>query len=216
MSQFESHFDQTAGAPRTTSKLAVTALVSSLIFFCPITTLLGPILGLIALGTMGSEKKGKGLAITSILIGVILTALWAYFGNAAYNEFKKAIVVVMDGPKPALVAGFGDDVAGFKDQFYGDGAAATDADAIEFISAMRERYGEYVSCQFDQNTNQPQAGQPSAPFQYQITFDQKVVDCEAEIIFADQVTGKFIMKLGYIIMSDEELGDLEYPPSSSP
>ncbi len=68
MSQFDAQYDTT---PQKRSGLAVASLVCSLIFFCPLTTLLGPLLGLIALATMGGDppKRGKGMAATGIVLG---------------------------------------------------------------------------------------------------------------------------------------------------
>lgn len=216
MSQFESQQFGAPSGPQTTSKLAIWSLVCSLIFFCPLTTLLAPILGLIGLAKIGGNPnlKGKGLCIVGILLGVVFTAGWGYGGYVGIGKMKEWMGVVMSGPSDALAAGFGGDVAGFKAGFYGAGTTASDAEAQAFLDELRNRYGGFVGCSFSQTSQpaQPQPGQPSAPFPYTLEFQNATIDCEAEIIFADQQTGQIIMKLGYIIVADPDAGDLKYPP----
>ena len=59
-----------------TSKLAITALVSSVIFCCPITTILGILLGLFAFIRIRGDAalRGGALAVLAILIGGVATA----------------------------------------------------------------------------------------------------------------------------------------------
>ena len=44
--------------------------------------------------------------------------------------------------------------------------------------------------------------------------DQATMDAEAELVWADQSTGKLVFQLGYIIVFDPDLGDLRYPPAT--
>jgi hypothetical protein len=213
MSQFQPPAETIAEQPRTTSKMAVASLVCSLIFFCPITTLLGPLLGLIAIATMGPTRKGRGLAAGGILIGAVLTGGWAWGGWWFSGVMKQSIEAVMEGPHDALTAGFAGDMAGFRAGFHGAGTAATDAEVTVFIEELRSRYGDFVSSRFNESSQpaQPQFGQPSAPFPYLLTFASGDVAAEAEIVFADQRTGEFVMKLGYIEVPDAERGTLRFP-----
>jgi hypothetical protein len=216
MSQFEAPFGESAMAPRKTSGLAITALVCSLIFCCPLTTLLGILLGLIAFAITGpgSARRGRGLAAVAIIIGLVATALQVWGGYAMYEKVWRP---VLEGPTDALTAGFAGDAAGFKAGFYGAGAAATDAEATAFIDELRRRYGEFDSCEFSPvQTSDPTPGQPSAPFNYVLHFAGATVDAEAEMIFSDPARGGFIMKFGYLVVSDSDLGDLKYPPAPTP
>ena len=80
MSQLGAPFD--IPQDRKTSGIAIASLVCSLICCIPVTTILGILLGVGAMVSIGSnpEKKGKGLAITGIILGAVFTALqaWAY------------------------------------------------------------------------------------------------------------------------------------------
>ena len=65
------------------------------------------------------------------------------------------------------------------------------------IADLRDRYGEYVSCRFDET--KPAGGgfgQPSGTFHYVITFDQGTLNASTETIFADQNTGEMVMQFG--------------------
>ena len=228
MSQFTppSYADPTAGAvtePPKTSATAVWSLICSLVFCCPVTTVIGVLLGLVAMVSIGGNpaRKGKGLAITGILLGVIFTAGQLIAYPAAYKFFYQFYEVVMKGPNDALIAGFNGDTAVFKASFYGAGATASDEEAVAFIAELRERYGEFQMSRFDeQGGSPPQAapGQANVPFPYILDFDNATVNTETEIIFADPAAGGgFINKLGYIKVFDADRGDLTYPaPSDDP
>jgi hypothetical protein len=209
-------FDATAAGPQKTSGLAIASLVCSLICCIPITTILGILLGVGAMISIGGDpaKKGKGMAITGIVLGIVFTVGQGLLYPPAYGYIKATIELVHSGPSTALAAGFAGDTAGFKDQFYGAGAAASDAEAQAFINALRSRYGEYVDCRFDEAAGQPKQpgfGTPSVPFPYVIEFAGGQVNAEAQIVFSDAQKGGFINKLGYITVFDGDLGDLTYP-----
>jgi len=213
MSQFEGADPQAMSMePRKTSGLAIAALICSITCVCaPI----GALLGLVAFATIG-EKKGKGLAVAAILIGVVLSVgSWmAYTGWIQPNiiePMKKGMALVMNGPSEAMTAGFASDVPGFRSHFDGAGATATDEQVMAFIVGLRGRYGEYVSTQMAQGQAQPQFGAQVAPFPYQITFDQGTMDAEAVIIFADNQGP--IMKFKSITVFDPDEGDITYPPA---
>lgn len=218
MSQFESHYDAPEAEVPRTSKLAVTALIFSLIFFCPLTTLIGPLLGLVALAKIGSNpnRKGKGLAVAAILIGVVLTAAWVFVGTKGYGYIKQSIAVVMAGPRDALDLGTSGDVAGFKASFHGAGATAPDAEARAFLDALESRYGAFQGSRFDEaNAPPPQPGQTMVEFPYVLDFANGSVQSRVQIIFADPQSGTpgMINKLGYIVVEDPDAGDLRYPAS---
>ncbi|MCK4872753.1 MAG: DUF4190 domain-containing protein [Phycisphaerales bacterium] len=210
MTQFDSSFDR----PIVTSRLAITALVCSLVFFCPLTTLIAPLLGVIAIFTIGSNphRKGIGLAATAIVLGLAFTVGQAFIGYKTYSMFIGPIRV---GPRDALAVGSAGDIVGFQNSFHGPGATADEAVARVFLDELTARYGGFVGCTVDLQTQaQTTPGQPAVPFVYILTFEKTTVSAEAEIIIADPTTGEFISKLGYIQIFDEEAGDLHYPPES--
>jgi hypothetical protein len=60
-----------------TSPLAITAFVLSLLFFLPLLPFIGFVLGIIALATWKAPRRGRGLAIAAIPVGLLSTALGA-------------------------------------------------------------------------------------------------------------------------------------------
>ncbi len=213
MSQFESTFGEPDSSEQKTSGLAIASLVSSLICCLPITTILGILLGVGAMVSIGNDpaKKGKGLAIAGIVLGAVFTAGQAICYPPGYRFFKAFYELVEKGPRDVLTAGFAGDPIAFRAEFYGAGAAASDAEVLAFVGELRGRYGEFVGSRIDQ-TVQPTYGQPAVPFPYLLEFENATVNAEVEIVFADpNVSGDFINKLGYITVFDEELGDLTFP-----
>lgn len=202
-----------AGAGRqSTSKLAIWSLICSLILCCPITTLLGPLLGLIGLAKIGGNPmlKGKGLAVAGILIGLLGTGAWGLGIYKAAPVVGPMFSLMSTGPGHALSTGLGGDVAGFKASFHGAGATASDAEAQAFLGELTNRYGAYVSSQLQPGA-QPGMGQTEFILPYIVTFDSGTVTANTEVIMADQTTGQFIMKVGYIKITDADKGDLTYP-----
>ena len=211
MTQFDNPYADTESKSPKTSGMAVTSLVCSLIFCCPVTTVIGILLGLVAMVGIGSNpmKKGKGLAAAAIVIGILATGLQVLGGYVGWKTF---VIPVIEGPTNVLVAGYAGDTATFKDGFYGSGAMVDDAEVSAFIGELQQRYGGFVACELHPQQNQQSTyGQPAAPFQYVLQFDNATVDSEAEIIFSDPTQGGIVMKLGYLIIFDPDLGDLKYP-----
>ena len=208
MMQYDPSLHSPAGQPPKTSGLAVTSLIFSLILCCPLTTILGPLLGLISVIRIGGNPalKGRGIAVVAILLGAIFTGGQFWGGRLIYETF---VVPMLVGPTEALETGFDGDIAGFKDHFYGAGATASDAEALAFIAELERRYGGFVSCVYNQN-NQPQGG-PVMQFRYLIRFTNQTLDNETEIVYADERTGAWPKKLGYITIFDDDLGDLTFP-----
>ncbi|MHC4080308.1 MAG: DUF4190 domain-containing protein [Planctomycetota bacterium] len=209
-------FDATATEPQKTSGLAVASLVCSLICCIPLTTIPGILLGIGAMISIGGDpaKKGKGMAITGIVLGVIFTVMQAVIYPPAIGYVKATMGLVWGGPRDALAMGFAGDTAGFKDQFHGAGASAGDVEAQAFIDELRRRYGEYSACYFDEAKGQPSQpgfGATSVPFPYVIEFANAQVESETEIVFSDPQVGGIVNKLGYVTIFDAELGDLTYP-----
>ncbi len=209
------HTETTFGVPdlgaQKTSGLAVGSLVCSLILCCPITTIVGPLLGVGALLQIGGNPalKGRRIALAAILLGVVFTLGQAWFWYWSITTFVRPY---MTGPAAALTAGFSGDLAAFKSEFEGAAAKATDAQITEFIDQLRGRYGEFVSCRFDaDNAPPPTFGDPRVPFRYRLTFtDKSPVEAEAVFAFADETTG-FVLKWVSITVFDPDLGDLTFP-----
>lgn len=213
--------------PRKTSGLAVTALVFSLIFCCPVTTFLGPILGLIALVTIGSNplKKGRGLAWSAVIIGVFLSVAWGGFGFWGYQVYQAFSIPMQHGPLPSMKAGFTGDMTGFKAGFFGQAASASDDDAKKYIETLRARFGEFRNCHLDEaavnarGVNFEGMMQPIQTQPYVFQFANKVVKGEVELTWVDPQTQQFLwdVKFGRMVLKDPDTDEeIIYPPGSQP
>lgn len=209
MMQFAPGLDNPDVQPPKTSRLAITSLIFSLILCCPLTTILGPLLGLVSVIRIGGNPalKGRGIAVAAILLGAIFTGGQFWGGRWIYETI---FVPMFVGPSDALATGFDGDIAGFKDHFYGPGASASDAEAVAFIAELERRYGRFVSCELDQQ-GQPESQGSVMQFDYRIVFADQTVDCETEIVYADKRTDEWLLKLGYVTIFDDDLGDLTFP-----
>ncbi len=209
--------DEPAFESGKTSGLAISSLIFSIICCLPFTTIPGILLGAVALLSIGKNPalRGRGLAITGIVLGVIFTIGQGLIYPAAWGLVKAWYEVVATGPRDALTAGFADDTAGFRAEFYGSGANATDAEVQAFIDELRARYGAFTDCNLNEQGGGPQPafGQTSAPFPYVLKFDNARVDAQAEIVFTDPQRGGLILKIGSITVFDADVGDLTFPPS---
>lgn len=79
--------------PARTSVLAILSLVSSLICCIPGLGALGAVLGglsLIRIGSSNGRRTGKGLAITGIVIGLIVSILWVFIFIGASATMAQA------------------------------------------------------------------------------------------------------------------------------
>ena len=102
----ESGSDIGAASPaaRRTSRLAIGSILSSLVVCCPVTTILGPLLGGVALKKIGADPalRGRGLAMTGIALGLIFTILQALTGLWLKEKILDPTNI---GPLDALTAG---------------------------------------------------------------------------------------------------------------
>lgn len=216
MSQFPpaDHAYDTAPPPAKTSGLAVTALVCSLIFCCPLTTILGVLLGLVAVVSIGGnpQRKGKGLAIAAILLGLVFTAAQAFVGFGAYKAFG----VFRDAPAEALAPGFAGDYATMRSNFGSAGTQTSDAEAQAFIEELRSRYGTLQASEIEwaayQQVQQPAPGQTEITLPWILVFDSGRVT--AELTFDQRQSGdRFIFEDVRVI--DPDRGDLVFPANAA-
>ncbi len=227
MSQFQQNpygdpQDEMAGQPRKTSGIAITALILSIVGLIPCigvcTAPFGILLGLISAVMTGSSsaKKGRGLAITAIIIGLL--AAGVQYGTWTVVQ-KNFIKPVEDGPKSALLAGFSGDIAGFRAAMHTPASNATDEEITAYIETLRQRYGNLNDVVFDElrgSTSSPQFGATSQVFPYLLQFDSGTVDADAEIVFSDQTTGQaWVMKPSVITIIDPDLGDITFPAGAT-
>ncbi|GEM_PF-2369909 len=80
------------------SSLAIAGFVFSLIFFIPLFSIIGIICGISALANLSkdSSRKGKWMAVSAIIIGVLVTILQALVVILIYN-FAKVVAGGIEG-----------------------------------------------------------------------------------------------------------------------
>jgi hypothetical protein len=205
------------GRPMRTSGWALVALLCSLGVFCPVLTIVGPVLGVIALREIGRSdaRRGRGLAWAAIVLGAVVTAAWAGGGIWWHVNVRRPL---LSGPQAELRAGFAGDVAAFKAGFTSDGASASDAEARSFLNALSSRYGTFIEASLDMPDDADAAAvdrhRPVLP--YRLVFDGQTVQGEAAFVIADAATGRLLCRFDWLIVYDDRLGNLRYPPSEDP
>lgn len=110
MTQFDMAPDRLAG-PERTSILAVLALICAVVCIVPGLGLLGVLLGVGALMGIGASQGrigGKGLAISGVVIGLLVTLLWAgaaYGAGQAWKIFEQQIAGTLTSKVQAIEQG---------------------------------------------------------------------------------------------------------------
>ena len=203
--------------PRKTSGMAITALVFSLIGIVPccgiIPAVIGVLLGAIGFATLGptAAKKGRGLSIAAIIIGLAFAALWGYLIADAYNEYRK----IQNAPALAFQAGESGDIAKFRQMFPAPGA--TDEEAKAFIAAVNARFGRITQSELDPQAFferlQSAQGQQVLPFRFKLVFANGTVD--ADLMFDTNQQGDDIVFESITIIDPASGGDLTFPASAA-
>ncbi|HWB20828.1 MAG TPA: DUF4190 domain-containing protein [Phycisphaerales bacterium] len=217
-------FDTSMFEEQRTSGLAIGALVCSLIFCCPVTTIIGILLGVASLASIGNDptRKGKGLAITAIILGVVFTVVSGpslyILGRLGYRYYD----FVAHGPNNALTAGFSGDLSKFRSLMDEEGAAATDSEIQTFFSELQSRYGQYIACKPLKEKGQSPFIQESdgvLKFRYAIQFSNESVNAEFELLNTKRnpttLSDAFYNRVVSIHVIDQVRGDLYFPASAA-
>ena len=198
------------------SGVAVASLVSSLILCCPVTTVVGMILGVVGYFSTGAGKRrGRGLAIAGFLIGVVTTAGWIGGGMFAWNAGMKVVLsgaeLVMTEPSTTGRTYF---VAGEEPT-----AEAIDA----FTDEAEARYGTFVSAAVNEEAD-AQPGQQSfeLPFEFEFANEKRTALVSFEAIDESNptttISGSYV-GIVKIVIQDSDNGDLLLqgaPPATAP
>ncbi len=202
-----------APQPRT-SLWALASIACSVSLVCPIASLLGPLLGLRALFEIRSNplRRGRRLALAGITIGLLGTLGWLMAAGWWHVNVRTPM---LSGPSRPLEAGLDGDVAAFKAAFHGAGVSADDAEARAFLEETRRRYGRLLG-----SAQSPGSGGPATTdrarmtISYTLRFEKGPVEAQAQFILrADDAPG-LVLRFGWLILHDDELGDLVYPASA--
>lgn len=190
------------------SRWAVLALGTSLALFCPLFTVVGPMLGLRALVHIRAhpQRTGRGMALAAIWIGAIGCVGWIALLIWWNTNVRKELLL---GPQTALRQAFAGDDHAFRERFIGDGASAPDARIKAFIDPLRERYGEFLSASQDDAAPAPtQSGGRDVVIPYVLQFDSGPVHADTHILLFAKLLGPRLMS---ITVKDPVRGDLTFP-----
>lgn len=197
------------------SGLATAALISSLIVCCPITTIVGPILGIISLATL-KGRSGKGFAWTAIVVGLISTVLWigaaVFFGGLA----KKFIEQVGEVTTKTIEAGYDGDYDAFRTGLSRSSMNVTDEEIESFISELTLRYGkfDYATMNLEEQTQTLKPAADEAPISVRLIFETTDVNAEVLMHIIKGTGIEFESKIGCFRINDAENGDLIFPKDS--
>jgi hypothetical protein len=205
-----------AGGPQKTSGLAIASLVCSLICCIPVIPIIGILLGLVAMISIGGDpaKKGKGLAIAGIILGVVITAGQGVVGYRMYAGYT----IFSYAPYAAVQPGFDGDLTAMKANFGPAGATATDQEAQAFVDELRSRYGALQGSAMDfqafQGMQMPASGQKVFTMPWVLVFENASVTAEMTFNEDDQTRDDKII-FSAIRVIDADLGDLTFPAAAA-
>ncbi len=198
------------------SRLALVSVLCSLCICLPPVVALGPILSLWALFDIRRHpgRRGTSLAIGALVGGTVLTvgyALGAVWWNSNLRE------PMLRGPQAALRAAAVGELDGFRGEFFGDGASASDQEVQRFVDELRGRYGNFIASEQAQvlpaaATLSSDSMKPQIP--YELRFERSTVPAIAEFILMEQGHRGLVGKFGWLRVQDSELGDLFFPASA--
>ncbi len=149
---------QTYQTERTWSGLGVTGFICSLIVCCPVITLVGVVLSAIALPATGAHKrKGRGLAIAGIIIGLITTAIgaggafWLYKVSIEFVNVPNRVMPILQGDTDNFAAISNDLRVFTTDEF---DSAVSDGVLNKWMQSVREKHGKLAGFQAEQQQTQ--------------------------------------------------------------
>ena len=216
ISQTSGGSSQSVAVQQSYSRLALVSVLCSLCICLPPVVALGPILSIWALLDIRRHpgKRGTSLAIGALVGGTVVTAGYA-FGAIWWNSNVRE--PMLHGPQAALRAAAVGELDGFRGEFFGDGASASDQEVQRFVDELRGRYGRFIASK--QTEDHSTASGPSTDSMkpqilYELRFERRSVPATAEFIIIKQGHRGLIAKFGWLRVQDSELGDIFFPTSA--
>ena len=203
------------------SGLATTAMVCSFIVCCPITTIVGPILGLIALISLKGKPhiSGKGFAWTAIIVGLISTILWVVIGFFVGRMAIQFIQQAGEVTTTTIQAGFDKDYTTLRAGLAQSSSDVSDEEIGQFVNELESRYGTFDSAIMNlEEQDQIQALEPTAnevPLPMQLIFETTTISADVLMQVIPGSSFELELKLGCIRITDEKHGDLVFPKGSA-
>ncbi len=197
---------------RKMSGLAIASLLCSTAIFCPPLTVIGPLLGVRVLVLIRRDRarRGRALAVSAIVIGVLLTAGWSY-GLFWWDHHARQ--PMLTGPQAALQAGFRGDADAFRSQFHGRGATAGDAEIAALVGELGRRYGAFIdaSIESDGQVDGSAFDRSGVGLPYILRFESATVRSTAVFNVWVQDQPGLVLKFASFVVVDPDRGDLIYP-----
>ncbi len=199
------------------SGLATASLICSLIVCCPVVTLIGVILGIVALLQMrGKQIAGRGFALAGIVIGIVTTVLTslgiAFLVHAAMEVLDQTPKLVTT----AIQSGIQGDTEAFRAEFSYDAVAANDEEVTSFIATLTSRYGKFDEAVIDMRAMQggQQSSEGQAEMPLQLVFETQTISSTVVIDIAKGKESWVDVKIQCLLIHDSEKGDLAFPFAS--
>lgn len=189
---------------------ATASLLCSVVVFCPVASLIAPLLGMKAIAEIRARPGvgGLNLAIAGIVIGLVSVLGWAGFATWWHYNVRLPMI---EGPLAEIRAAQMGNPAVFRAGFTGDAAQATDEEIAGFLSEMARRWGVLRAITPDFSPDADASGEHRfhARVPYVFHFEQGVaVPGRVEmLLFADGLRPRWMS----ITLHDEVRGDLTFP-----
>ena len=197
--------------------MATASLICSLILCCPIVTLVGVILGIVALMKIrGSAMSGRGLAWAGIIIGILTTTLTTLFMIIVLILTLGVLEQTPESVTTAIKAGITGDIEKFRMEFTHDAVAASDDEITSFLETITTRYGVFDKAVIDMATmqagQQPSGDEPELPIQ--LVFETKTISAIAVFTVAKGTDSLIDVQIQCLLVRDPENGDVAFPLAS--
>ncbi len=200
------------------SGLAVTSLICSLIICCPITTILGPLLGVIALFRLKSRPHltGKGFAISGIAVGIITTLIWVVLSIYTSKFIMGFVEQTNRISTDSIQAGYDGNYDEFRGYLSRSSDDATDAEIKSFITVLEERFGKFDSAflNMEEQKQEIQQTAQEVPIPVRFIFETKDTTGYITFEFIPGTGFNYEMKIGCIKIKDAKNGDIIFPIDS--
>jgi hypothetical protein len=199
--------------------MATASLICSLVLCCPIVTLVGVILGIVALMKIrGSAMSGRGLAWAGIIVGILTTTLTTLFLIISIKVGLGVLEQTPESVTTAIKAGITGDIEKFRMEFTHDAIAASNDEITTFLETISTRYGVFDEAVIDMATiqagQQPTAGGPEPELPIQLVFETKTISAIAVFTVAEGTESLIDVQIQCLLIHDPENGDIAFPLAS--